>query len=347
MPAYGLPGVTAGPNRALATGVVAALVVVAATFGWNVYDADRSTGEIDVQLRTAAIGDGVVPGAEVRLSGIDVGRIDAIAGQPDGHQLITLSLKQSQLFGLTDSFDVDYAPANLFGISELTLKRRPGGNPLESGALVDLTAAGRVTDSTLGKLLRQLSDTATEVLTPEVTELLTRTATDLTAFTPLLRAVVDVGRAVAESQRYPSSFLIEQYASFFNGVGVFADGTIRLVDQIYNIDVLRNDRARFDIGVGLVVDGLFPAISDLGWTLKGHVANYAASFTPLLLHVAGMVPTPQRSSAQIGEILDRLTSAFRDSPQGPVLGVDVALRGVPGLAVPLLQGIPVPNGGGR
>ncbi len=338
-----MPGVGTSRRAARILGVIATVLAMVVALGWHWGSTARESQDMRIQLRTNRIGDGVVHGAEVRLNGVTVGSVTDIAAKPGGQQLIMVSLNPAQLFGLTDSFDVDYAPSNLFGISEITLKRRSGGSALRNGALVDLTAAGRVNDVTMGNLLRALSVNASDVLTPEMTELLNRASADLTAFTPMIQAVVNVSRAVADTQRYPPSFLIEQYASFFNGVSKFADGTIRLVYEVYSINVLRNDRARFDVGVGLVVDDLFPLISKLGWTAKDHLTAYSDAFTTLLNQLAQMVPNPAQSSADITELLNRLNLAFRDTPEGPELGLAVTLRGIPGLAVPLLGGHALPS----
>ncbi|MFB8004205.1 Mce family protein [Nocardia sp. NPDC056000] len=341
MPSYGMPGVTTGPRFSRVAGLIAVVVVVVLVIGWNATAGLRTSDDMRIQLRTNGIGDGVIPGAEVRLNGVKVGRIEQIAGQPNGQQLITLSLQPAELFGLTNSFDIDYAPSNLFGISELTLKRRDGGTPLRGNELVDLTAANRVHDVTMGNLLRQLSNTSSEVLTPQLTELLTKAGADIAAFTPLIQTMVTVGRAVADTQRYPSSFLIAQFASFLNGTGIFAENTVKLVNEVYQMQALRDPR--FDVGVGLVVDQLFPMIADLGWTAKGNLNGWTDGLGVVVGQLAQMVPTPAQSSADLSELLARLNSSFRDTPNGPELGLDVVLRGVPAVAVPLLGGAPLPG----
>lgn len=227
---------------------------------------------------------------------------------------------------------------NLFGISEVALKGRGGGAPLRDGSIVELTGAGRVTDVTMGNLLRSVSAGTTRVLTPELTELLTHAGADMAAFTPLLRAMVTVAEAVADTQHYPSAFLIDQYASFIDGVGKFADGTVRLVHETYNMQVFRTDRARFDIGVSLVVDRLFPGIAALGLSAKQSLQGYTDSAAVLVDQLARMVPDPALVTADFTELLDRLDRSFRDGPNGPALALDVTLRGVPGVAVPLLGG---------
>ncbi|QIS04339.1 Mce family protein [Nocardia brasiliensis] len=301
-----------------------------------------------MQLRTSHIGEGIVAGAGVRLNGVVVGRITDVDSTPGGTQLITLAVDRSQLFGLSDSVQVEYAPANLFGISEIVLRRRPGGAELHEGAVVDLTAAGRVNDVTMGSLLRLLSQNSLTVLTPQLTDMLTRLGTDLQAFAPLIEAMVGVSRAVADTQRYPASFLTEQYAAFLDGVANFGDGFVKLINEVYHIDVLRNDRARFDVGVGLVVDQLFPELSRLFGTADRYLGGYSDAVAVLLGQLARTVPDPDRSHAELSELIDRLDRTFGSTPDGPQVGVDILMRAVPGIAVPLLGGaIPTSVGGGR
>ncbi len=346
MPAYGLSGVRTTRRAALLIGVLTLVVVVAMAFTWNAVSARRGDGELQIQLRTSRTGDGVVSGAGVRLNGVQVGRIKEVESATGGTQLITLSLDGTQLYGLSDSLRVEYAPSNLFGISEVVLRRGDGGNPLRDGAIVDLTAADRVDDATMGTLLRSLSATTLTVLTPQLTEVMNQIGTEMRAFAPLVQAMVGVSRAIADAQRYPTSFLIEQYASFFNGVAKFGDGFVKLIANIYHIDVLRNDRAHFDVGVSLVVDQLFPLISRVLGTANGQLGGYADSLTVLLTQLVRTVPDPDRSHADLSELLDRLDRTFQDTPDGPQVGLDVVLRGMPGLAVPLL-GSALPQAGGE
>lgn len=345
MPAYGLSGVRTTRRAALLVGVLTLVVVVAMAFTWNAVSSRPSDNELKIQLHTSRTGDGVVSGAGVRLNGVQVGHIAQVESATGGTQLITLALDRSQLYGLSDSLRVEYAPSNLFGISEVVLQRGNGGNPLHDGAIVDLTAPDRVDDATMGTLLRSLSQTTLTVLTPQLTEVLNQIGSDMRAFAPLVQAMVGVSRAIADTQRYPTSFLIEQYSAFFAGIAKFGDGFVKLISNIYHIDVLRNDRAHFDVGVSLVADQLFPLISTVLGTANGQLGGYADSLTVLLTQLASTVPDPDRSHADLTELLDRLDRTFQDTPDGPRVGVDVVLRGMPGLAVPLLgSALPQPGG---
>ncbi|MDJ0392669.1 mammalian cell entry protein [Rhodococcus sp. G-MC3] len=336
MPTYGLPGATATRHSAIVVGALTLVACVVLVFAVRSVNNARQPDPLQIQLRTSQIGDGIAPGVGVRLNGVHIGTVAAVDAKLGGTQLLTLALDRTQVAGLTDSFHVDYAPSNLFGISEVVLKEEAEGYPLVNGALVDLTKSARVRDVTMGNLLRSLSDTTLTVITPELTDTLNQFASSLDSFTPLLEAMVSVSTAIADTQRYPSSFLIQQYGAFFVGVGGFTDGMIKLVDRIYNIDAVRNDRERFDTGVSLVIDDLFPGISGLLNTADSYLGGYADTFAVLVGQVAQTVPEPGQSHADLSALLDRLDRSFRPTIDGPAIGLDILLRETPVLAVPLL-----------
>lgn len=338
MPTYGLPGAAISAKSARRTGAVALAVLVVVTAMWDACRSGQDDDRMAVMLRTEQVGDGVVAGTRVRFDGVQVGEVTGISSVGTGRQRITLRLDGSQLIGLTDTLAVDYAPSNLFGISEIALRRGQGGVPLRAGDEVDLVgaAASRVTDVTMGTLIRSLGQTTNQVLTPELTGVLTDLATDAKAFAPILEAIVMLGRAVAETQRYDPSFLIGQYASTLYGAAEFAGATVDLLYHIHNIEVLRTDRPLFDAGIDLLTDQLFPGLADVGRVGQRHYTGYSDMLTPLLNVTAQMVPNPQRSSAELRTILERIDNSFVDTPEGPVLQLELTLRGFPVLAAPLL-----------
>ena len=334
-------------STALRAGALVLVFIVAGVLLWSGYSGKRDDSMLRIQLRTMHTGDGIGPGAGVRYNGVPVGALLEIESEPTGSQLITLALDRAQLFDLTDGLNVDYAPANLFGISEVILERGTHGATLREGTIIDMTGEGRINDVTMGTLLRSLSQTTTDVLTPQLTEVLTKLGTDIEAFTPLIQAVIGVSRAVADTQQYPPSQLIEQYASFLSGVSGFTGGFLEMIGEAYNIAILRTDRDRFNVGVSLVVDQLFPSISDLLDTANSSFSPYSGALAILVGQLARTVPDPARSHADLAELLGRIDRTFQAPPDGPQVSLDVLVRGMPGLTVPLLGGaLPAAPSGG-
>ncbi|WP_225728038.1 MULTISPECIES: MlaD family protein [unclassified Nocardia] len=334
MPIYGMPGVSMGRNGSRAVGAFVVVVAVVAVVGARVHTGGPGDTHLHVQLRTEQIGEGIVTGTKVRMDGVTIGQITDIQPVAQGRQLITLDLDRRETGSLTDAFTVDYAPENLFGISALTLRRAEGGAALRDNSVIDL--AGRVNDVTMGNLLRTLAGTTTDVLTTKLTDLITRFNSDLQAFTPLLQAIVMLSRNIADTQRFPSPYLLDQYSSFFGGLGDFASATFKLFNSVLNIEILKDDRPRYDATINMVVDGGFPAFGHVGDVAHTHLQGYAELFTPLIGAIAATVPTPGRSRTDVQELIDRLDRMFTNGPDGPALNVTVALRAIPGLGVPLL-----------
>ncbi|MGW0098176.1 MlaD family protein [Nocardia sp. NPDC003354] len=340
MPHYGMPGVSTGRRTSVLIGLGAA--VTAAVVGLTTTIVRTAVPEkgIRVALVTEQIGDGIAVGSRVSLDGIAIGRVDEIAPAGAGTQRITVRLTDSRTFGLDESLRLDYAPANLFGISEIAVRRGPGGPPLRTGSEIHLTGAraADVYDATMGSLLRGMSGVSTAVLTPQLSHLIDRLATDLNAFTPFLQSMVLLARTVADHQRMRPSEFLGELGGALGPTADLVDATVSAIDRIYRIEDLRTDRERIDTGLDLVINKLFPTLTSTFF----HASTFAEltdMLAPLLTVLAQMVPTPQRSGAELAELLRGLRAAMPDTPAGPVLNLDIELRGVPGVAVPLLGGV--------
>ncbi len=344
-----MPGTSVGRKGALIVGsalLIGALVSVVAV---NASTGGNNDDQLTVSLHTEQIGEGIVTGTKVRLDGVKVGEVAKISSSELGRQMIELDLDRDQTAALTDELNVDYAPANLFGISAVVLKRSDAGALLQDNETIDLTGpnADRVGNFTLARLLRMVTSTSVNVLTPQLTDLLTKSADDLQQFTPFLESVVVLSRTVAETQRYLPSFLIGEYASFLYGLGAYTSGTLGLVNEVMNIDILRYQRDKFDATIAMMGKGALPAFGRIGIVSGEYTKGSTDSLTPLLEAMVATMPNPARSTAQFDELLDRVDRTFSDGPNGPQVNLELTLQGVPGLAVPLLGLLPSMPGGPR
>ncbi|MEV5840182.1 MlaD family protein [Nocardia sp. NPDC052112] len=337
---------TGDRRRSMRTGAAAITAVVLVAAGWTAMDRLQGEDQLHVTLQTQQIGDGVDTGTRVRVRGVEVGQVATIEPLGGDRQRITLSLNRSQLYGLDDSLDVDNVPANTFGISVIELRYGPGGAPLADNATIDLTGrhAARVDDATMGSLIRSLTQTATQVLTPQFAEVLRQVATDLRAFTPILQTIVVAAQSIADTQKYAASYLIQQYSSTLEGAAPMIDGTINLLDRINRIEVLQTDKPLFDAGVAMIVENVWPALGELGLSMHRNLGDYTTMLAPLLATIAQTVPAPQRSSAELSQLLDRLNQDFTDASGGPAVNLRIVLHDVPAIAVPLLGPEPAQGG---
>ncbi|MBF6082842.1 MCE family protein [Nocardia cyriacigeorgica] len=344
MPSYGIPGVTTTPRRALVVGactVVVMLVLAVVAAGVRLADDDDG---LRIVLHTSRLGDGVLAGTVVRLDGVAVGRVAEIAPAELGTQLITLRLDPHRLPGVDSSLRVDFATGNLFGISEIQLRRGAGGAALRPGMVLELTDDDAVYDATMGNLLRNLSQVSDSVLTPQMGTLLATLAADTRAFAPFFESVVTLARTFTEVQQQPLSLIVGRFGTTLGGGGNLIDAILDVLDRLYRIDTLRNDRDLVNAGISMVVEQLFPTVERALGLAGESFAGYTDLAVPVLDVLAQMVPAPQRSSAELRELIDRLGAAMPDSPDGPVLQAEVDLSGVPALAVPLLGTSMIPGG---
>ncbi|RJO79382.1 mammalian cell entry protein [Nocardia panacis] len=331
MPNYGLPGVAADRRGARLTGGLIVLLVLAVAAATLLYRTVRGEDGLSIALHTEEIGDGVVSGTQVRLDGVLVGSVADIAPDERGTQRITLRLDPARLFGIDDSLRVDYAPANLFGISELELRRGPGGRPLQADQVIDLTGprAGDIYDATMGSILRSLSQVGASVLSPQMAQVIAQVSADFQAFTPLVQALITVARTVADNQNMPASELVGRLGPAFDGGGKFAGAVIQILDRINSIAVLKGDRAHYDSGVSAVTDQLLPGLADTAGTAGKYFGDGANELAPVLSALAPMVPHPQQTAAELRALLERLRAAMPDTPNGPMLNVEADVRGAP------------------
>ncbi|MEU6561648.1 MlaD family protein [Nocardia nova] len=338
MAKYGMPGVAMSSRGSRRTGVAAVAVVALTLIAGVGYRSLRTgDGTLRVQVIATRVGDGIVTGSDVRLDGLRVGSVESIATAGPDRLRMTLALNGSRLPGVTDSLSLRAAPGNLFGIAEIDIARGAGGRTLRPGTVIDLTgtAAGRMSDATMGALLRQLSRT-TAVLTPELSDVLRRAGTDLKAFAPIIRAMVSTARDIADTQRYAPSYLLRQYGSVLGGLPPFLSGTIQLLYSLNHLQALRADRSTFDKTVAAITDELFPAVTRTSATARQYLGGYAEFLAPLLTAVGHTVPAPEQSSAELHELLNRWAAAMSDGPDGPTLNLKLTLSGVPVLSSALL-----------
>ncbi|GAA1631414.1 hypothetical protein GCM10009764_62790 [Nocardia ninae] len=326
-------------QRSRLVGLVAVAVIVAVVAVLALQRELRTDDGMHISLHTEQVGDGILAGTPVRVDGVQVGTVTGVDPAERGTQRIGLRLDRSQLHGIDDSMRVDYAPANLFGISEIELRRGAGGSALRDDSVLDLTGANSaaIFDATMGSMLRSLSASGDSVLTPQMATVISQVSHDMKAFTPLAQAIIQAAQIVTDNQRMPFSELAAALGPAFYGAGNFAGANEVMVDMIRNIPRLQSNRESFDAGVRMHTDTLLPGIANLGTALGNDLSGVTDMLAPVLTLLAQMVPQPRQSGADLTELLRRLRAAMPDTPNGPVLNAEIDLSGMPVLA-PLLGG---------
>ncbi|WP_280436113.1 MlaD family protein [Nocardia carnea] len=339
MPAYSLPGTEVSPRRARILGVFVVALALVAFVGHRMAPSGMPAGQLQVALLTAQIGEGVAAGTAVRLDGVRVGSVSSIDRIGSGRQRISLSLQSSQLFGLTDGLSVDFAMGNLFGISAVDLHSGDGGTILTDGATIDLTGhnADRLRDATLAALLESTGGLTTDVLTPKLAALLATAARDVRALSPILQAIGTTVRSFTDTQQMPTSLLFHRLGATLEGVPALISGGVEVLYSAYTNEYLSTPEHmdRYGRMFADLQSRLLPATAQTLSTGRHYFAEFVPLMTAMLDRLSSSVGTPQRSGRQLSDLLDRLGTAFTDTPNGPVLNATADLEVVPGLAGPL------------
>ncbi|MBD0022355.1 MCE family protein [Gordonia pseudamarae] len=330
MARHALAGITTHTHTARIVGIAAILVAALAVIAWRVVPTGGlDDDQIAVTLLTEHVGDGITVGTEVRRGGVVVGQVDSVT-RTDAGQAIKVRLDDPSLTGLTDALAIDYSPANLFGITQISLLARQGGSPLRSGTTVDLTGGhvDRVHDATVSTMLLSLGKLSGDVLTPELADLVKRVSQDAKAFSPLMKALITTVETVADTQKMPYSPILRDLGSALSGFPSTLDGGLILLRMVHDHPYLKipEKQARFDATVAVLAKDVIPGLANLLRTLQPDYAGLAALPVPLLNAVAAAVPSPQTTQAQLKKLLTRTSKAFAGSPAEPVLRLALTLN---------------------
>lgn len=341
MPTYGLPGARITPRRSRAVGATALAIAVVAVLAYRMTPQQISPQTLSLTLVTDTVGAGVDSGDAVRLDGVDVGSITGIEPENSTHQKISLALDRSRLDGVTDALGVDWAPGNLFGVTELVLQPRPGGAPLTDNSVVDLTGANaaRVHDVTLSTLLDSLGQLTNTVLTPQMTNLVATIAADTHGFTPFVQTVIAAARDVADTQHLPASYLLDRYAAASVGLPPTLQGLLGVLEGPFTNAYLAQPGKidKFIANINFLEGPFLGGVTALLLTGRTYYAGLAATVVPLLAATAATVPNPARSTAELRSLLEGIERAMPDTGNGPTLNLAVDLRDVPVVQGPLTQ----------
>ncbi|GAB04846.1 hypothetical protein GII30_20175 [Gordonia amarae] len=330
MARHALTGITTHTHTARTVGIAAILVAALAVIGWRFIPTDDlDSGQIAVTLLAEEVGDGVTKGTEVRRGGVVVGKVDSVT-RTDAGQAITVHLDRPALTGLTDALSIDYSPANLFGITQISLLAQQGGSPLRSGTTINLTGAqrDRVHDATVSTMLLSLGKLSGDVLTPDLADLLKKVAQDAKAFSPLMKALVTTVETVADTQKMPYSPILRDLGSALSGFPATLDGGLVLLRMVHDHPYLKvpEKQARFDATVAMLAKKVIPGLANLLEVLQPDYRGLAAMPVPLMNAVASVVSSPQTTQAQLEQLLTRTAKTFGGSPAEPVLRLALTLN---------------------
>ena len=345
MAEFRIPGMSADTatyrRRALAF-LAASVVFVGAVV---VIDRAIPSDSIRITMSTSSVAGGIQRGASVVLNGSQVGRVaDVTTPAPDAYE-IALDLDPERMGAstdiLTDTAMVSYAPENLFGIAAVVLYGQPGGAPLHDGSSF---SPPEPEDATLTTLLHNLSDLQNEAFDPYVGGVLDIANQATGGLLPLFGAIGQIASDFADTQVVTPAETLPQYTQLIGQVRGAVDDLLPPIKQIMDWQAPRAPGYLEASEKGLSATA-GPFVDDLTRLLGPDALGMTAPLMPVLTEIIGRVqqtfPDSRRNGIQIATLIERLRRSLPDTPDGPVLNVDVVLKSTPGLAAALQ----LPTGG--
>ncbi|MVU80779.1 Mce family protein [Nocardia sp. ET3-3] len=287
------------------------------------------------------VGPGVGVGSKVILRGVEVGEIVGLDKTGNRSVRMRLSLRPSEIRGLTDSFDVDFRPLNYFGIAAVNLVGNPGGGALVADRVLDRTSVG---DYTMSTMLEQGSHTIDGTLTESMITALNKVIRYTDGLTPLIQTGIVFADRVAKAQQAFPSELLGRADDILAVLPGFSDQAIQALYALF--DTKFNHRPDGSWGVDDEMmkrsgEGLDQAANSL-FGKAGHLlASHGTELPPVTALVQAMtdaLPHLLDGGAAVGKLgmlADRYNSAFSGTDDGKTLNLRVILDELPALAAPL------------
>lgn len=195
-------------------GVVLVLCIVIATALYLVVKPfeRRPQDVITVVIQVPYVGQGVAAGTPVVMHGVKVGEVRevrSISNSTGGGVRLKADLQPSPTRALTDAMEIDYRPANYFGITGINVTPAQNGRPLRSGMDISLTPKGNFS---LQALLYRLGELSNGVFNQRMVSVIERTTRYVDALNPLLETALIVGTSVAKVQTVSTEQLLRNAA---------------------------------------------------------------------------------------------------------------------------------------
>lgn len=342
------PGMSASlhthARRALVSVAVFGVVLVVGIIGYQMLPENT----IRINMHTDVVAGGIRPGTTVMLNGTEIGTVGSITAEAADRDLVTLDIGKAYAGRgdvLTSAMEVTYAPKNLFGISAVVLSTRPGGTALRAGS--DLFPE-TPSDATLTTLLHNLSDLDRKAFQPYMSDVLASVNTATLGLLPVIGTVSQLATDIADTQKLSTASTLPPLADLLGELpGALAD-VLPAVKKLTEWEGPARPGyvESQDAALGDLVDTTAPELGKvLGPDAIGTLMPLMPTVVAITRRVHQTFPDSRRNGLELATLIERVRNSLPQGPNGPVLTVDVALRGVPGISAAL--GLPGHAGGVR
>jgi hypothetical protein len=295
----------------------------------------RADGRISVAIDTPYVGQGVATGTALIMHGVKVGEVTGVASLHGGGVRLDADLQTKAVAALTDAVNIDFRPANYFGVTGINLIAGTGGQALRDGSRVNTVPKGNFT---LQALLSRLGEVSTGAITPQLIHVIERATRYTDAMNPLIETMLTVAEAVADVQTVPLYPLLRNATGVSVALPSFVDAASDAGDYFENNgfaevseDVFQK---RYIKTFELAATSLFGAVGRLE-------SRYVDELLPAvnsLKAVTDVVPAlirPEDFAQTLVELRSRFEKMYAGTPEQRALQVRIVLDSLPGVAAPL------------
>jgi ABC-type transporter Mla subunit MlaD len=324
--------------------IVAVVLAIVATVLYQL-----GTGRYEKTFRLTVlantIGEGLMPGAEVKFHGLAIGTVKTLESAGYNRQRMTVELDPRQAKGLTADTTAQFTSSNVFGSAAVELVSGGTGVPLKPNQT--LVMGSNVAAASITGLLRQGQKLGKVMDSPDVNHIVAvlRRHADLTE--PVARAIFDFAKILADAQTVPFSQTLSVLSGLVNGL----DGFIPLFGLLNEL----LDGLQFLVEPG----GSERTVHVLGQAghLLGDVGGLVTKNLPWLIPLidslmnvavpaAYLFGSLAPSYDRLSGLLDRTSAAYPVIDGKVRMQIEVILDTAPGLAaaLPPPPAAPAPRG---
>lgn len=310
----------------------------------------RPVDQMSVAIDAPYAVQGIAKGTPVVMHGVEVGKVTAISSLPGGGVRLNTDLQKKPVAGLTDTMQIDFRPANYFGVTGINLSPGAGGQALRDGIRITTVPKGNFT---LQALLTRLGKLSTGVITQQLIDVVDRATRYTDALDPLIETVLIAANAVGKVQTVPTVRLLANTTGLSVVFPPLLTATTNTGDNLDHGDMNWMHKGLGDLTdeevhsfwlptINVTANGIFGAIGRLE-------ARHSADLLPLINGLTPMINAipPLLRPVGVGDMLVELRKRFEKlyagTPEQRALQVRIVLDSMPGVAAPL--GLGAPNDG--
>ncbi|MFH5229354.1 MlaD family protein [Antrihabitans spumae] len=304
-------GRAAGRASLRLRGLAVAAVVAVAAVTLTAYSDGKFSDRFTVWIDASTVGEGLAPGAEVKLYGFAIGKVTQIDTLGFGHQQLELSLDRSQAEHLTDDVTAQYTSSNVFGSTAIELVNRGGGAPLADGATLHI--GENSANATITSVFRKAGQLTRVLDTDEVDQLFDLLITNTETLGPTVRAFFETAKLLADNKRAPVAEYLRIGGEVSAGATELTPPVVDLIARLLDTSAYFGETANQD-RTNKAISGLADqALTPLAVILcdnQTDISTIVDTVLDLVIPLAASIGTVAPTYHRLPQLLERIGAAF-------------------------------------